>query len=112
MSRDQEDMLLAVPEVLRPLLPELCADLGPLAGEGLGQLGRGELGQAASTAHALKGACMRFGLEALTREASDTEEAARGGDGAGAARSLERFAALLASLDETLRGLPVQPERR
>ena len=57
----------AVPEVLRPLLPEVFAALGETLEQARAALARGDADEARALSHALKGAAMRFGLEALAR---------------------------------------------
>jgi len=113
MRLDAATMLAGVPEVLRPLLPEVCAALRvklTAAGEALE---RGDAPRLRRTAHGLKGASMSFGLEALAREAAVAEEqalaagldASVAGEGAGESdleavrAALKRFSVLLAALE-------------
>ena len=91
-------MLEALPEVFRPLLPELLDALASSLDDARQALSRGNLAAAAGAAHGLKGACMRFGLEEMARGAALAEEAARSGDGAGAESALEEFASVLGEL--------------
>lgn len=96
------DMLANVPEALRPLLPELLEVLESSLGAARGALVMGDREAAAREAHALKGACMRFGLDGLAAHAARAEEALVAGE-AGAARALDDFGAALAELGPATR---------
>lgn len=99
-GRDAAGMLRGVPEPLRPLLPELYAALRESLATARLTLDRGDGEGARLAAHGLKGAAMRFGLEALAREAGRAEEHAERKDLGAAAKSLRRFLAVLASLEK------------
>jgi len=70
-------MLSQVPRVLRPLLPELAESLGEYLGQARAALEGGDASAAATAAHAVKGAAMRFGLPDLARTAGELEECCR-----------------------------------
>ncbi|MFZ5425911.1 MAG: Hpt domain-containing protein [Thermodesulfobacteriota bacterium] len=96
-------MLEALPEIFRPLLGELLEALASGLDEASRAVSRGDMASAATAAHGLKGACMRFGLEEMARLATLAEEAARTGGAHGAAAALEAFAAMLQEV-KTLAG--------
>lgn len=99
MSSRAQNMLRSVPEVLKPLLPEVCTALREslvVAGEALN---RGDVEGVRSAAHGLKGAAMRFGLDELAALAARAEESAASGNEAGASSYLAGFTARLAELE-------------
>jgi HPt (histidine-containing phosphotransfer) domain-containing protein len=99
MSIRARKMLQAVPEVLKPLLPEVCTALRESlveVGHALGSEGKEGV---RATAHGLKGAAMRFGLEELAVLAARAEDSAALGNVGGASSALDDFSKLLAELE-------------
>jgi HPt (histidine-containing phosphotransfer) domain-containing protein len=99
MSTRAQNMLRAVPEVLKPLLPEVCTALRESLAAADDALNRGDGEGARSAAHGLKGAAMRFGLDELAALAARAEESAASGNVGGASSDLAGFTALLAELE-------------
>ena len=86
----------AVPEPLRPLLPEFVASARGTLAQVRGAVAAGEREAARKAAHALKGPCQFFQLRELAEAAKRAEDALLRGEDAGA--ELRAFEALLASL--------------
>jgi HPt (histidine-containing phosphotransfer) domain-containing protein len=99
MNRDAAKMLEGVPEVLRPLLPEVWQALRDELAGARAALIAGDASVARSQAHKLKGAAMRFGLAALSQDASRAEQRVAAGDLPGAGEVLEAFTTLLSELE-------------
>lgn len=71
--------LAAVPAPLVPLLGELCDALRHTLADARAAQARNDAQALRDSAHALKGAAMRFGLEALADAAARAEDAAASG---------------------------------
>ena len=99
-------MLEGVPEVLRPLLPELAVSLGEYLVQAGQALARGDSLVAAEAAHAVKGAAMYYKLPAMADAAAKFEAQCRmlaGGDIS--AKALERARQALAAAGGELEAL-------
>ncbi|WP_243359702.1 Hpt domain-containing protein [Fundidesulfovibrio terrae] len=94
-------MLEGVPDVLRPLLPEVYEALREILSQACGAVEAGDAAGARAAAHQLKGAAMRFSLEALAQKASQAEECAGSGDLSWTGAALREFTALLSLLERT-----------
>ncbi|WP_243311228.1 Hpt domain-containing protein [Fundidesulfovibrio agrisoli] len=87
----------AVPEPLRPLLPEFAASSRRTLAQVRAAVAAGEREAAREAAHSLKGPCQFFQLRELAEAAKRAEESLLRGEDAGA--ELAAFEALLGSLE-------------
>jgi HPt (histidine-containing phosphotransfer) domain-containing protein len=99
MSTRAQKMLQAVPEVLKPLMTDVCVALRESLAAAGHALARKDKDGARAAAHALKGAAMRFGLEELAALAARAEDCAASGNVGGASSALDGFSKLLEELE-------------
>ncbi|WP_043646302.1 Hpt domain-containing protein [Fundidesulfovibrio putealis] len=83
--------LAAVPPALVPLLGELCDALRQTLADARDALTSSDMQTLRESAHALKGAAMRFGLPTLADAAARAEEAASRGNLEGMEAILSEF---------------------
>jgi len=105
MSTRARKMLKEVPELLRPLMPEVCAALRESLAAGVHAFGKKDKDGVRGAAHGLKGAAMRFGLEELAALAAQAEDSAASGDMDEASSALEGFSKLLEEFESSMQAV-------